>query len=59
MYGLNHFTSLHGYNFILKDGRTFNAHGKNVEEAIDELKEYLYCEYNETTADIATVEQYN
>ena len=59
MYGLNHFSSLHAYDITLKDGRTFNAHGKNADEAIAELKDYLFCEYDENTVDVASVEQYN
>ena len=59
MYGVNQFKSLHGFNFTLTDGRTFNAHGKNVEDAVAELKDYLFCEYNEHEANIANVEQFN
>ena len=59
MYGVNQFKSLHGFNFTLIDGRTFNAHGKNVEDAVAELKDYLFCEYDEHEVNIANVEQFN
>ena len=59
MYGYNHFSSLHGYNFTLKDGRTFNTHGKDSDDAIAELKDYLFCEYDEHSVEIASIEQYN
>lgn len=59
MYGMNHFTSLHGFDITLTDGRTFNAHGKNVEDAVAELKDYLFCEYDEHEVSIKAIEQYN
>lgn len=57
MYDWRQFASLHGYNITLGDGRTFNAHGKNAEDAVASLKDYLFCEYDETAAVIAAVEQ--
>ena len=48
---------LNGYEITLQDGRTFTAHGKNAEDAVAELRDYLFCEYNETAVAIAAVEQ--
>lgn len=31
----------------LKDGRTFNSKFGRVDNAIEDIKAYLFCEYNE------------
>lgn len=59
MYNYRQFPYLHGFDFILADGRTFNAHGKDEADALDELKAYMLCEYGEDNVEIATVSQYN
>ena len=45
----------------LKDGRTFNSKFARIENAIADISDYLFCEYNETlnVNDIETVTVYN
>lgn len=42
----------------LKDGRTFNSRFQRIDNAIADIKDYLFCEYNEylRTEDIVKVE---
>ena len=45
----------------LKDGRIFNSRFSNVENAIAEIADYMFCEYDETLNrnDIAEIEVTN
>lgn len=45
----------------LKGGRIFNSRFTHIENAISDISDYLFCEYNETlnTNDIETVTVYN
>ena len=42
----------------LKDGRAFNCNCQSKEYAIGKIKDYLFCEYNDTinNEDIITIE---
>jgi len=44
----------------LKDGRIFNSHFQRIDNAIEDIKAYLFCEYNEQlrTEDIIKIEVY-
>ena len=44
----------------LKDGRIFNSRFRNIQMAIDDINDYLFCEYNDHIEidDIAMIETF-